>query len=64
MHTGSSCSSGGPQSSNCARTFAWRDDPFALVTGGEPEGGAVYAAADYLVAYWLGRATGFVAPGE
>jgi len=53
-----------PISYRAPSTFAWRDDPFALVTGGSPEGTQVYAAADYLLAYWLGRATSFVKEGD
>lgn len=53
-----------PISYRAPSTYAWRDDPFALVSGGEPEGDTVFSGADYLLAYWLGRATGFVGAND
>ncbi len=44
--------------------WAWRDDPYALISGEGREGEEVYPGADYLLAYWLGRYHGFVAPSD
>lgn len=45
--------------------FLWQHHPFELVIP-NPEPRLVYSGADYLLAYWLGRANGYLdddAPG-
>jgi hypothetical protein len=44
--------------------FAWRDDPYALVSGEGAKGDELAAPVDYLLAYWLGRYAGFIGPAE
>jgi hypothetical protein len=40
--------------------FAWRDDPYALVSGAGARGDETSAPVDYLLAYWLARYAGFL----
>ena len=53
-----------PISYRAPTSFAWRDDPYELVSGRRPDGGLAYAGADYLLAYWLGRAAGFLTESD
>jgi hypothetical protein len=47
-----------------ASSWAWRDDPYALISPSATEGEIEYPAADYLLAYWLGRYLGSVTPRD
>jgi hypothetical protein len=42
----------------------WASDPFRLVGRFEQRGDIEYVGIDYLVAYWMGRHHGFIAPEE
>ena len=44
--------------------FAWRDDPYELLSGEGAAGDEISAPVDYLLAYWVGRYAGFISASE
>ena len=47
----------------CPRSFMWQKSPYNLDCPGG-DGTEVYPGIDYLIAYWMGRYYGFIAPGN